>query len=282
MAQAARNSWGSGLLNKIAIGAAAIGVAGYCLNSSMYTVGGGERALIFDKTRNGTRDFVVKPGTHFLIPFLQYPIIYDVRTTPFQFRSGDNAQSKDLQRVLVTLRVLYRPVKSKLPTIYRRLGLEYHTVWNSFGVEVLKAVVANYDASELISRRELVSNEIRMQLAKRAEEFDILLDDVAITHLSFTNDFIHAVEQKQVAHQLAEQAKFVVAKNEQEKLAKIIMAEGESEAARLIAEAMASGPGYLALRKIEALRDIVEELSQSRNVVYVPSNTNILMSMPAH
>jgi len=69
-------------------------------------------------------------------------------------------------------------------------------------------------------------------------------------------------------------------KNEQEKLAKIITAEGESEAARLIAEAMASGPGYIALRRIEACRDIVEELAHSRNVVYLPSGVNVLMNMP--
>ena len=57
-------------------------------------VEGGERALIFDKTRNGTRDFVVGPGTHFLIPFLQYPIKYDVRTTPFNIKAETGSKGK--------------------------------------------------------------------------------------------------------------------------------------------------------------------------------------------
>jgi len=266
-------------LNKLAVGAVALGVTGYCVNESMYTVDGGERALIFDKLRNGTRDFVVKPGTHFLIPFIQYPIIYDVRTTPYQLKTETG--SKDLQRVVVSLRILYRPQKKLLPQIYQRLGMDYsNNVFTSVGNEVLKAIVANYDATELISRREIVSNEIRKRLVNRAGTFGLKVDDVAITHLTFSPEYIRAVEQKQVAHQMAEQAKFIVNKSEQERLAKVIMAEGESEAARLIGEAMASGPGYIALRRIEAARDIAEELSHSRNVTYVPSGVNMLLTTP--
>lgn len=264
------------------IGAVGLGlsVAAYCLNESLYTVDGGERALIFDKIRNGTREFVVKPGTHFLLPFFQFPIIYDVRTTPFNIRTETG--SKDLQRVNITLRVLYRPDKKRLPYIYQRLGVDYSSnVFNSVGNEVLKSVVAQYDATELITRRETISAQIRNNLTKRAGTFGLELDDVSITHLTFSPEYVHAIEHKQVAQQLAEQAKFVVAKSEQEKQAKIIMAEGEAEAAALIAKAMASGSGYLALRRIEAARDIAEELAKSRNVVYLPNASNVLMSMPA-
>ncbi|KAE9412246.1 hypothetical protein Angca_007931, partial [Angiostrongylus cantonensis] len=211
-------------LNKVAIGAIGIGAVGYALSESMYTVDGGERAIIFDRLRNGTRDFIVKPGTHFLIPFLQYPIIYDTRITPFNIKTETG--SKDLQRVNITLR---------LPYIYQRLGVDYSAnVFNSVGNEVLKAVVAQYDATELISRRETISNQIRQRLVKRAGTFGLKLDDVSITHLTFSTEYVRAIEHKQVAQQLAEQAKFVVAKNEQEKLAKIIVAEGEAEAAALI------------------------------------------------
>ena len=265
-------------LNKVAIGAVSVGAVGYALNESMYTVDGGERAIIFDRLRNGTRDFIVKPGTHFLIPFLQFPIIYDTRTTPFNIKTETG--SKDLQRVNITLRVLYRPDKKKLPYSYQRLGVDYSAnVFNSVGNEVLKAVVAQYDATELISRRETISNQIRQRLVKRAGTFGLKLEDVSITHLTFSPQYVRAIEHKQVAQQLAEQAKFVVAKNEQEKLAKIIVAEGEAEAAALISKAM-SGPGYIALRRIEASRDIAEELSRSRNIVSLPSGTNVLMNLP--
>ena len=68
-------------------------------------------------------------------------------------------------------------------------------------------------------------------LSKRALEFDIILDDVAITDLQFSPDFARAIEAKQVAQQNAERAKFIVAKREEEKKATILRAEGESKAA---------------------------------------------------
>jgi prohibitin 1 len=65
----------------------------------------------------------------------------------------------------------------------------------------LKAVVAQFDAAELITQREIVSSRIREDLLKRAREFNILLEDVSLTHLTFGKEFTQAVEQKQIAQQ---------------------------------------------------------------------------------
>ncbi len=57
-----------------------------------------------------------------------------------------------------------------------------------------------------------MSARIREDLVKRAKEFNIFLEDVSITHLTFGQEFTHAVEQKQVAQQEAERARFIVEK----------------------------------------------------------------------
>lgn len=64
--------------------------------------------------------------------------------------------------------------------------------------EVLKAVVAQFDAGELITNREMLSNSVRKDLVSRAEQFGLILDDIAITHLTFGREFTQAVELKQV------------------------------------------------------------------------------------
>ena len=107
---------------------------------------------------------------------------------------------------------------------------------------------------------------------------------MSITALTFGNEFAKAIEQKQVAEQDAERAKFVVQRTEQEKLSKIIRAEAEAEAAGLIQEAMKAGDGVIQLRKIEACKDIADTLAKSRNVVYIPgggSGSNILLGVNA-
>lgn len=92
----------------------AFGVA--LFNSSIYDVRGGSRAVIFDRIA-GVKEQVVNEGTHFLIPWLQRAIIYDVRTKPRNIST--NTGSKDLQMVSLTLRVLHRPDVPKLPQIYQ-------------------------------------------------------------------------------------------------------------------------------------------------------------------
>lgn len=89
---------------------------GYVAQQSIYDVKGGTRAVIFDRL-SGVKDTVVNEGTHFLIPWLQKSIIYDVRTKPRNISTTTG--SKDLQMVSLTLRVLHRPEVTKLPKIYQ-------------------------------------------------------------------------------------------------------------------------------------------------------------------
>lgn len=86
------------------------------IQSSIYDVKGGTRAVIFDRL-TGVQEKVIGEGTHFLIPWLQKSIIYDVRTKPRNISTTTG--SKDLQMVSLTLRVLHRPDVPKLPQIYQ-------------------------------------------------------------------------------------------------------------------------------------------------------------------
>lgn len=179
------------------------------------------------------------------------------------------------------LRILLRPKEDKLPVIIQEIGADFdERVLPSLGNEVLKAVVAQYNAEELLSKRSRVSEQIGAALVDRAAKFHIILDDVSITKLSFGLEFSRAIENKQVAQQEAETQAFVVLKADQERKAAIIRAEGEAEAAELISKAMlTAGTGLIEVRRIDTAKEVAAILAKGRNVTYLPNTAGSGSSM---
>lgn len=269
----------SGIGGTLLKAGAVVGIAGFVGTQCIYNVPAGSRGLIFDRIQ-GIKETVDPEGTHFIIPILHHPKLMDVRTTPRVISTVTG--TKDMQKVNISLRILSRPDIKDLPKLFRELGPDYgERILPSLGNEVLKAVVAQYNADQLLTLRDQVSREIREQLSERTGNFNIILDDVAITHLNFSRDFSRAIEDKQVAEQMAERAKFVVAKSEQQAKADIIRAEGDAEAAQLVSNAIkVSGRGLIEVRRIETALEVAETLGRGRgNVTYLPSQGNLLLNL---
>mmetsp|Transcript_9816 Transcript_9816/g.14360 ORF Transcript_9816/g.14360 Transcript_9816/m.14360 type:complete len:319 (+) Transcript_9816:62-1018(+) len=268
---------GGGMGRAAANGTSAlIGAAGlaYGAYNSVYTVEGGHRAVIFNRVV-GMKSDVYNEGLNFNIPWFERPITYDIRTRPCNLQTLTG--SKDLQMVTIGVRVLHKPDPKSLVWMYRRLGKNYdERILPSLMNEVAKAVVARYNANELLSKREKVSSDISKELALRARKFNVLLEDVSITHLSFSPEYAKAVEAKQVAQQDAERAKYVVIGAQSEKKTIMEKARGEAQSAELIGTAVKKNPGFMKLRRIDAARDIADIVARSGNKIYLNADSLLL------
>lgn len=251
---------------------------GSLLLSCVYRVEPGERAIIFNRFGKGISPNVRGEGLHFYIPPLQEVIKYDIRTNPHDFKTFTG--TKDMQRVEVKARIFYRPQEKHLPKIHLDFNKDYVTrILPAIGNEVLKAVVAQYDAEHLLRSREKVAKEIRDGLTARAKNYHIVLEDVSIYELQFMPEFMASIEKKQMAQQEAEKYKFVVMQHEEEKNAKIIESEGKAIAARMVSDAAARyGQSLIEYRRIEAAKQIAEKLSTAQNISFVPPSANLLIN----
>eukprot|EP00445_Apocalathium_hangoei_P000883 CAMPEP_0203840492 /NCGR_PEP_ID=MMETSP0359-20131031/809_1 /ASSEMBLY_ACC=CAM_ASM_000338 /TAXON_ID=268821 /ORGANISM="Scrippsiella Hangoei, Strain SHTV-5" /LENGTH=299 /DNA_ID=CAMNT_0050754711 /DNA_START=22 /DNA_END=921 /DNA_ORIENTATION=- len=274
----------SKILARLASGGAPLAAGGavlvggyYAVNNTVYTVDAGHMAIKYHRF-SGVGSTVYREGVHLRLPWFERPIVFDVRARPHTMTSLTG--SKDLQMVNISLRTLCKPDPSQLNEIYRSLGPDYDDkVLPSIVNEVLKSVVAQYNASQLIMQRELISRMIRQRLTERAKDFHILLDDVALTHLSFSSEFEKAIEQKQVAQQQAERARYTVLQALEEKKKTIINAEGEMQSAKMIGSAMKHNPGFLELRRIATAKEISISLARSANRLVLSTDSLLLNLM---
>jgi len=261
----------------IALGLGGLAGTAWLGNKAVYTVDAGHSAIKYNRL-SGVGSAPHFEGLNFAVPWFERPIIFDLRARPHTMTSLTG--SKDLQMVNISLRALAKPDPHKLPELYRSLGLDFEQkVLPSIVNEVLKSVVAQYNASSLILQRELVSRMIRQRLVERAKDFHILLDDVAITHINFSPEYEKAVEAKQVAQQQAERAKYLVLQAMEEKKKTIIVAEGERQSAQMIGDAISHNPGFIELRRIQIAKEVASGLAKSSNRLVLSTDSLLLNLM---
>jgi len=265
-------------LGKLAKGFFGLAGASIIPYSCLFDVDGGSRVVMFNKL-TGVEEKVRGEGTHLKIPFVMEPNYYTIKLRPKLIQTATG--TKDLQTVTIHVRLLYRPKVEGLPQIHSTLGADYdERVLPSIANEILKATIAMYDAEQLLTMREEVSSRIREAIIRRATQFQIEIDDVSITHLTYGKEFARAIEEKQVAEQEAERQKYIVLRSKQEREATIIKAEGEAEAAQMISDALRQhGTGLIEVRRIDAAKEIADSLAKCPNVMYLPNGQSMLLNM---
>jgi regulator of protease activity HflC (stomatin/prohibitin superfamily) len=154
--------------------------------------------------------------------------------------------------------------------MFKDTGMEYETILMMPVVqECMKSATAKYNAEQLITERESVSNEVKSALDEKLNGYGIYIEKFNIVNFDFSKEFNEAIEAKQVAEQNLlktkteqEQAK-VVAKTEAEK--KVIAANAEAEA--ILAQANAQAEANKLLEESLSNKVIAYEQIQKWNGV---------------
>ncbi len=141
--------------------------------------------------------------------YFKAPVIDSVVTMPngiIKASIETSALSKDLQAISIGIDVNYKYTDEA--ELYKTTrGRAEDIILVPFCHESIKAVIACYTAEDLIQNRHAAKERIYVDLKERLRPHFIDFIEVNFSHADFSEDFIKAVESKQIALQESMKAK---------------------------------------------------------------------------
>lgn len=190
---------------------------------------------------------VEESGMYLKAPGIDSVVYIDKRINKTNIETP--AMSRDLQSVQIGMVINYR-VQDALK-IYQNVGTHFEKIIiEPFAHESVKAVVAKFTAEDLIQYRHDAKDKVVGELRQRLGLQHIMLVDFNFIHLDFSKDFIHAVEEKQIAEQSAKTSKNLTEKIKEEALQIRTRADAEAYAFQVQKESVSDN--LIKLKQIEA------------------------------
>jgi regulator of protease activity HflC (stomatin/prohibitin superfamily) len=267
-----------------------------------------QRGVVITALAPGYRSQALQPGLRWVIPFVENVVTYPISKQTYtmsiaaaegQVQGDDSvaARTSDGQEIFIDASVLYAIDPEKV--------VQVHITWQDRYTDdlvrpmargVIRDAVSQFGVEEVVTsqRFELV-RQIREAMTAKMQENGLILVDLILRNITFSPEYAASVEQKQIAEQQAQQAKFVVESKRQEAEqarqaaqgqadavvirakgdaeSRLIQAEAEAKALQLIAAALRDNPDLITYQ-------YVNKLAPGVQVMLVPNDTPYLLPLP--
>jgi regulator of protease activity HflC (stomatin/prohibitin superfamily) len=189
-------------------------------------------------------------GLYGKTPLIDHVVPMDVRMQKEQVET--EGASKDLQSVKTVVALNLSVLPDKCALLYQTIGIDYlQTVVAPAMQESIKAVIAQYTAEELVSKREDVREAIAKLISEKLNPIGLKIEALNIVNFDFSASFNQAIEAKVTAEQNALAAKNLLAQKEFEAQQTVAIAKGKADAMQIEANALRDNPMILQLRALE-------------------------------
>lgn len=256
----------------------------------------------------GYREEALQPGLRWVIPFAETVVVYPISRQTYtmsiapiegQVQGDDSVASRtaDGQEVLIDASIIYAIDPANVIKVHIEWQDRYaRDLVRPLARGIIRDAASQYGIEEIVSSKRLELTEgIASALEKRLAESGLILVDFILRNIAFSPEYAASVEQKQIAEQLAQQARFVVEQRRQEAEqarqvaqgqadaaviaaqgraeARIIEAEAEARALELIAAALRDNPQVLTF-------EYIQKLAPGIQVMLVPNDNPLLLPLP--
>lgn len=193
-------------------------------------VGAGERGVVFNNV-SGIEPRILSEGTHVRMPFVESVINMPIKTQATSF--DENAGTQDSQSIDVKLTVNWHLNPAKVNTIYQQIGdieaVQNNVLTNNVQ-DSIKAAISKYVALDIQRNRDNVASRALNVLQIKMKRYNVIVDNLSITNINFSDQFNAAIEQAQVANQHAIAAENEVKTAQANAQAAIAQADGQAKA----------------------------------------------------
>lgn len=209
-------------------------------------------------------------GFHFVNPISAVKDV-DVRLQKATL-SGANASTKDLQVVHTDIVVNYRLNANQTAHIYKDFGLNLDDKLLGPAIsEAFKSITARFNSEELITKRDVVSSEIKQELQDKVGKYGIDVSEISLVNFGFSPEYQKSIEAKVIATQEKLKAEQDLQRIQVEAKSRIAQAEGEAKAISIQAQAIQNtgGAQYVQLQAIEKWNGVLPSYMGGGSVPFV-------------
>jgi regulator of protease activity HflC (stomatin/prohibitin superfamily) len=231
----------------------------------------------FGQVQSGT----LEPGLHIVAPVIQHVTTVDTRVQPHQFQEID-AASAEYQTVKLTGTMNYHVDGQYASDLFQRVGTDFASkvidpAFNDF----IKTVVPTYKVDEILGNRDEIRRKAKDALGGNLAQYHIIVDDIYIANIAFSDAFQQAIEAKQVAQQQVQTEQQVLAQKRIQADQAVAQAKGQADAIVTLAEGQSKANSSLnaSLSDRVLQYQYIQKLGDKIQVMLVPSGNQFLFDL---
>ena len=231
------------------------------------------------KTRFGAvQEGTLLPGLHWIIPAVDNITVFDGRVQAYNFEDIESV-TRDLQSVQLSGLINFRIDSAKADRILQEVGQPSDYAQKVFlrpSNTALKEITPEYDAFNVISKRDEIGQRTLANLIDRMAEFNIIVERVSVENIRLNEQFLASVEAKQIAEQDLARANFEADRD-------VRLAEGARDArvTRAAGEAQANDLINASLSEQLLQWTYIQRLADNVQLMLVPSDQGLIFDLGA-
>jgi regulator of protease activity HflC (stomatin/prohibitin superfamily) len=223
----------------------------------------------------------LQPGLHIVVPIYQHVTNVDTRVQPHEFQEID-AASKELQTVKLTGVMNYHIDGLFASDLFQRVGTDFAAkiidpAFNDF----IKSVVPEYSVNDILAKRDEIRSLAKAQLAANLAQYHIVVDDIYISNIAFSDSFQQAIEAKQVAQQQVQTEQQILAQKQIQAQQAVAQAQGQADSTVALAKGQAEANGLLSASLTDQILQYqyIQKLSDKISVMLLPSGNGTIFDL---